>query len=193
MINIKKMRLPFLGFALTTFLMACSVIKNPQASSFQRVKYNSHLKLAKKQDINELPATVRAFPEEKKLTEQIFQLSASNAGDLEREHSSLTILKEMKKKGQREVSGFVKERLLKTVNQEQFRLESSKSSNSTVEWWEDDPEDWPWQEIVLAVIAVLLIVLIVVLIIDLIGGLLGTLLGIILLLLLAYFLIEYWY
>lgn len=185
-------RLLKLGFVLTIFLTACSVVKSPQANNFQRVKYNAHLKLAKKQDLKELATTVSSFPKEEKTLEKS-QLSAARKENLEAIHKDPVILTEMKKKERLAIRNSIKERFLKTVDQEQFRPESDKSLSSTMDWWEDDPEDWPWQEIVLAAIAVLLIVLIVVLVIDLIGGLLGALLGVILLLLLAYFLIEYWY
>ncbi len=176
-------------------MASCSMIKQPTSSNFNRVKYNAHIKKS-----NSLERTKVASRE-----------SFEEKDDLAR-HETKTEIKVSEKKEQQTTSKEVIENVNNTQVPEQkkptlskqvnhflekvSKIEASKTekefNNRPVDWWEDDPEDWPWGEIVLAVIAILVIAILIVLFIDLIGAVVGSILGLILLILLAYLLYQYW-
>ena len=178
---------------LITLIMvtSCSIVKDKTSANFNRVKYNAHVKLGNKLSKSKMPETVNSF------TEMAEEKPMERKGLLK--HTLLANNKNVKEPSKvvAFVNQYKKEKLLSKVNQElesviveQGKLSSTFPSASY--WWEDDVEDWPWGEIVLAFIAVLLIAIIIVVLVDLVGGVIAGLLGLILLLGLAYFLYEYW-
>ena len=57
----------FASIIIASVFASCSMVKSPQSANFNRVKYNAHLKLAKKDTKEKLPETVKSFEEETKL------------------------------------------------------------------------------------------------------------------------------
>lgn len=54
----------FFSIIITSVFASCSMVKSPQSANFDRVKYNAHLKLAKKELKERLPETVKSFEQE---------------------------------------------------------------------------------------------------------------------------------
>lgn len=187
-----------LAFLILT-ISSCSVVKDQTATTnFKRVKYNRHLKFTKSklEDVevaeNErsLPKTVESF-EQAELNHNEQQVYA---------HKSENSTKEVQRSSSANNSDhFVKteqvEQVLKNVSsievkpsQKVGRVGIARSDY----WWEQDIEDWPWLEIVLAIIAILIIAILVSILVSILGGLVSSLLGLILLLVLAYVLYTLW-
>ena len=189
------------GFIVLAFLFlySCSAVKNPLATSnFKRVKYNSHVKLSKSsvemqqytEVQNNLPKTVRSFAKEN-VTEEIPVGYAST----EVKPDEKAALKPFVR-NEPEGKTVKRNDLLKNISNIKIedRLSNRKSNLLQIRdyWWED-VEDWPWLEIVLAVIAILIIAIIVSLFVSIVGGLISSLLGLILLIALAYILYTLWF
>lgn len=182
---------------IATVMFSCSVVKNPSAShNFKRVKYNSHLKLAKsevsvnahdnKKMTKESKAVVTAIEEAKVIEPQTLTKSHSEIVPLVKEEAiaSSQLKDNFTSANLNEVKVKVKELSNLLVTQE-----SKKTAVDS--WWEIDPEDWTLEQILLAAIAVLLVILAIYLLVELLGGVVGSILGLIILLLLAYLLIQY--
>ena len=190
----KKLLLPF---CLSLFLFSCSLVKSPHSCKFQRVKYHAHLKKSKsktqkiernqseKVAVNsfiEKPATEIKEQKSKKI------LSVTALQDI-RSNSSNSLDKEVKA---------LDPASLNRLNDLLQQMESAPVDAALAPlpvshyWWDDDPEDWPWGEIALTLIAVLLIAIVIILLIEVLTALVASLLGLILLLALAYFLYHYW-
>ncbi len=66
----KKITQLILAVSFIFGLFSCSMVKQPQAvNNFQRVKYNAHLNLAKKQESKKLNTTANSFKEVAKIEE----------------------------------------------------------------------------------------------------------------------------
>ncbi len=199
----------FFYFALIAALLsfsACSLVKNTSSANFSRVKYNAHLKLPKSKKVVVLPKTVESFELEAKneQTQQELNEESLVASNSRKAKRAVPVAKQTPKKEgtpkatqstKVELNTIIKNQkdLLKEV--EPILLENQRATKGISyhdHWWEDDPEDWPWGEIVLAVVAVLLIAIVIVVLVDLIGGIIAGLLGLILLLALAYCLYFFW-
>jgi lipopolysaccharide export LptBFGC system permease protein LptF len=192
-------------------LSSCSMVKNQTASNnFRRVKYNAHLKLNKTVEKKQL--TVNSFEQPEKQSSNIAETTNENREirvkkqdraekeEVERidpkdfyiaENRVLEVAPLVAQKSPLQVNSAPKKQHILQNAVELTQNLSSKSTITTDDWWESDPEDWPWKEIILALIAFLLIALIVFLLVDLFGGVVGGIVGLILLLLLLYFLIDY--
>lgn len=197
-----KLKLSYLfALALLITLGSCSLVKNSTSSNFSRVKYNAHLKLPNAKNEVKLPKTVESFASEsaKKENSEIEQqitLVASKSNKVEREPV------QSKKKEEQLDASATKAVEVDLIKSPKALLEEMKPVLSAPvvrkrvgfhdHWWEDDPEDWPWGEIILAVIAVFLIAIIIVVLVDLIGGIIAGLFGLILLLALGYCLYYFW-
>ncbi len=193
-----KIKLILLALFAGLLLSACNSLKNPAATqNFKRVKYRAHLNLSKSQ----AKPSITAFETEQEEFVQnpvnpkdslvwMRPSSLHSLNDLQ--HFALkTPLRASLKAEMRTHHLNINELKQKALN----LSESIPAKTNVVlsdPWWEDDPEDWPWQQIVLAFILFLLIVLAIYLLISLLGGIVGSLLGLILLLLLIYVLLEYW-
>lgn len=189
-------------FTFIVSLGACSLVKDPTASSnFSRVKYNSHVKLAKVNrkgtptiTSTKLSKTPRIAIQKKDIvtaaTEGIFTDKTINRK--QREENVVSV----DKAKQEVVLKTMVEQITKQGIEESVIVskQTQKSLNSVADdWWERDVEDWPWLEIVLALIAFLLIIIVVSLLVSVLGGLISSLLGLILLLVLAYILYTLWF
>ncbi len=182
--------------AVFSFLFSCSLVKDPTASNnFKRVKYNSHLKLAQKKNTSKINPVKESSSNKSGVKEytavQTLLTAESEKKELQDkkvpEKAVISTEASIKKGGAEPIQ-------IKNLEAEIRKLQSELKEVNELEpggWWESDPEDWPWKDIVLALIAFLLIVLAVFLLIDLLGALVGSLLGLIILLLLLYFLIDY--
>ena len=190
--------------SLFAFLMlvvsSCSVVKDQTATTnFKRVKYNRHLKFTKSkvEDVevaeNErpLPKTVESFEqaESNHDEQQVYAHKAKNSTEEGRRSDSLN------SKSDELVKTEQVEQVLKNISsievkpsQKMGRVRIARSDY----WWERDIEDWPWLEIVLAIIAILIIAILVSILVSILGGLVSSLLGLILLILLAYILYTLW-
>ena len=180
-------------------IYSCSLVKNPLASkNFNRVKYNSHLKYSKskveKQEVAvtemQVEKTVRSFTKENSAQEK----ESVIANNIIQEELR-TILQEGRYS---DAPAMVQQSNNFLQKIAELKIEESHTQNSTAlhkrdNWWEDEIEDWPWLEIVLALIAVLIVLMIVSLLFSVIGGLVSSLLGLILLLILAYILYTMWF
>lgn len=185
---------------LSIFVSSCSVIKNPLASNnFKRVKYNSHVKLSKSKSENirvikvekQLPRTAESFDQEP-LQKEHGNLYTSAAV----EKKTKSIFNQATLEGKQIIAGKAK-KILENISNIQLPQSKSKKLNKLAKkrdgWWEDDIENWPWLQIVLAVIAILIIIILVSLLLSILGGLVSSLLGFILLITLAYILYTLWF
>jgi len=188
-------------FVLLSILMSsCSVIKNPLASdNFKRVKYNSHLKLSKLKSENiqvikvekQLPRTAESFNQEP-LQKEVYDLYTSAAV----EKKTKSIVNQATLEGKQIIAEKAK-KILENISNIQLPQSKAEKLNKLVPkrdgWWEDDIEDWPWLQIVLAVIAILITIMLVSLLLSILGVLVSSLLGLILLIALAYILYTLWF
>ncbi len=180
---------------LSLLLSSCSLVKNPHSTNFARVKYNSHVKLAKSEK-RVLPKTIESF----ELNDtKIAEVKTEEASvKLEREQDEISPKEELatlefpkKKMRTLEVKQLLNEVKKLDIKKSKKQLRAIKANQSR-DWWDDDIEDWPWLDICLALIAILLIAIIVTLLVDLIGGIISGLIGLILLIALAYLLYTLW-
>lgn len=188
-------------FVLLSILMSsCSVIKNPLASdNFKRVKYNSHVKLSKLKSENiqvikvekQLPRTAESFNQEP-LQKEVYNLYTSAAV----EKKTKSIVNQATLEGKQIIAEKAK-KILENISNIQLPQSKAKKLNKLVQkrdgWWEDDIEDWPWLQIVLAVIAILITIMLVSLLLSILGVLVSSLFGLILLIALAYILYTLWF
>ena len=188
-------------FVLLSILMSsCSVIKNPLASdNFKRVKYNSHVKLSKLKSENiqvikvekQLPRTAESFNQEP-LQKEVYDLYTSAAV----EKKTKSIVNQATLEGKQIIAEKAK-KILENISNIQLPQSKAKKLNKLVQkrdgWWEDDIEDWPWLQIVLAVIAILITIMLVSLLLSILGVLVSSLFGLILLIALAYILYTLWF
>jgi uncharacterized membrane protein len=185
---------------LSILVSSCSVIKNPLASNnFKRVKYNSHVKLPKLKSENiqvikvekQLPRTAESFDQEP-LQKEVRNLYTS--ATIEKKTKS--IVNPATLEGKQIIAEKAK-KILENISNLQLPQSKAKKLNKLVQkrdgWWEDDIEDWPWLQIVLAVIAILITIILVSLLLSVLGVLVSSLLGLILLIALAYILYTLWF
>ena len=190
--------------SLLAFLMlvisSCSVVKDQTATTnFKWVKYNRHLKFTKSivEDVevaeNErsLPKTAGSFEqaESSHNEQQVYAHKSENSTEeVQRSNSSNSNSDHLVKTEQ-------VEQVLKNISSIEVKPAQKKGRVSIARsdyWWERDIEDWPWLEIVLAIIAILIIAILVSILVSILGGLVSSLLGLILLILLAYILYTLW-
>jgi hypothetical protein len=188
-----------IGVLLLVSIYSCSVVKNPLASNnFKRVKYSSHLKYSKSKVVKEEVAstekkslkTVQSFAKESRLEVQSTVVA-----------SNLIVRQKSNKMPEANYSdapakAVQSTNFLQKISQtkvEEGFTQKSATFQKRDNWWEDDIEDWPWLEIVLALIAFLLVIIIVSLLFNALGGLVSSLLGLILLLIIAYILYTLWF
>lgn len=178
------------------FLAGCSMVKNIESSNFQKNKYRAHLNKSSKIKNQELSAVKpvklnkaaileesnTAFENELVSTETLIQKSEQK---IERKPEKVNAPKVIQAKASELQAGNL-------VLRPQLQFEDfSSNAFSNRDWWENDPSDWPWKDIVLAVILILIILLVIVLLIDILGAVFGSLLGLIVLLLLIYILLVH--
>jgi len=184
-------------FGLLFFLPACTLVKHHPSSDFRRNKYRSHLEIGKQQ----LKSKKEVISQKSEST--TLEASTSNTPiAFSIQSKPIRLLEEVmyiKKPKVPRHYPMVEEHIFNSMN-DKFNAgkkglnNSSKlpsSFNKSDGWWEEDPENWPWKELILAAILVILIIVIIVLLFELLGALLGSLFGLILLLLLIYLLLVY--
>ncbi|MEQ8909093.1 MAG: hypothetical protein RIC95_07865 [Vicingaceae bacterium] len=175
---------------------ACSIVKNPTASTnFKRVKYRANLSLPKAKVEKQLSVT--SFKANENLQEKVDQtLTKSDQlnpkGFLSLKKAGLVpqplAAQKLTYSPQREQRKY---HLLQSAKQWSEQMETNPVLSNDP-WWESDPEEWPWKEIILATIVVLLIILAVYLLVSFLGGVVGGIIGLILLLALLYLLFDYY-
>lgn len=197
--NVKPILIALLSGLLFS---ACSMVKSPKATAnFKRVKYRANLKLAESNSDKQLtvrsfrlePTAVEGFDESNSSTDSLAKLPSLS--HLPLNESLVKFQNALASKEETQILPFKStERLLERVAVDLEKLEKIDKSTTKADhyWWEDDPEDWPWKEIILVFILFLLIVTAIYLMISLLGGVVGSLLGLVLLLLLIYLLLDYW-
>lgn len=182
------------------FVSSCSVIKDQTASTnFKRVKYNSNLKLTKSRarvaEVSKvdtkLPKTVKSFEQEEMQAKEnnvYAQVETIPKKVVPYNNDNQTTIREKSVKTNN---------ILKSISAIQIKDSKAKKLSRIAlkrdNWWEDDIEDWPWLQIVLAVIAILIIAILISLLVGILGGLISSLLGLILLIALAYILYTLWF
>ena len=184
---------------LSVLVSSCSVVKNPSASNnFKRVKYNSHVKLSKSKSENVQVAKLEKKPSRAidSFNEEVMHREGGNV------YTSAAVGKKTKKvmsqatSQAKQINAEKVNKVLENISNIQLPLSKAKKLNKLVQkrdgWWEDDIEDWPWLQIVIAVIAILIIIMLVSLLLSILGGLVSSLLGLILLIALAYILYTLW-
>ena len=181
---------------------ACSMVKSPNATAnFKRVKYRANLKLGKSNSEKQL--TVKSFQLEPNAAEGFDGVITSTDSlsklpsltHLPLNTSVVELQNALASTEKTQTQAFKStERLLEQAVLDLEKLEKKENITTKADryWWEDDPEDWPWKEIVLVFILFLLIVTAIYLMISLLGGVIGSLLGLVLLLLLIYLLLDHW-
>lgn len=193
----------FLSNAIIVLILvsfySCSLVKNPLASdNFSRVKYNSYLKYSKekveKQEVDvkerQVVKTVQSFAKESS-SQGKPEVVANNLVN-----SKLRVIKQRETYSDAPAMVQQKNNFLQKISE--IKIEEARTQKSAVlqerdNWWKDDIENWPWLQIVLALIAILIVLMIVSLLFSLLGGLVSSLLGLILLLILAYILYTLWF
>lgn len=185
-----KTSLLFLGFAL--LFSACSVVKSPTASNnFKRVKYRANLKLSKSDSQKQL--TIASFEIEDKVEKSQEYWKPMVKKPFKRDSLNLYRKAVLAEQNQN-YNIFQKEEQKKLLNDVKVLEGKVKESLVTTNdpWWESDPEDWPWKEIMLAAIVVLLVILAIYLLVSFLGGVVGGIVGLILLLALLYLIFDYY-
>lgn len=182
----------------TTIMFSCSVVKNPSASdNFKRVKYNSHLKLAKNSiQSPALQSENSKFEKPSKSIPSFTELDEIKIESVvDKKDKIISTIKNKAIASTNSNNNLVdiqitelNEKVKQLSKDFQINVENSTVADS---WWDIDPEDWTLEQILLAAIAVLLVILAVYLLIELLGAVVGSILGLIILLLLAYLLIQY--
>lgn len=172
-------------------LASCTMVKNPQSANFQRVKYNSHLKLAKQDNPTKLKPQAIASLESTQLESKSF--SSLETYKLE---SPQPIRSELRLKTETSVptdllaneNSADKEVDVKPNRDYQwdplngvsnFNEDSSEALNSMA----SDLSDGDWGNLLYLLVAVILVLIIISLIANLAGGLIGALIAILLILL----------
>jgi uncharacterized membrane protein len=139
----------------------------------------------------QLPRTAESFDQEP-LQKEHGNLYTSAAV----EKKTNSIVNQATLEGKQIIAGKAK-KILENISNIQLPQSKSKKLNKLAKkrdgWWEDDIENWPWLQIVLAVIAILIIIILVSLLLSILGGLVSSLLGLILLITLAYILYTLWF
>ncbi len=185
---------------MVIFVSSCSLVKDPSASTnFRRVKYNSHVKLRKSNmqrveavsNENQLPKTVLSFTKENLKEENFNNIAVAEKNTDKKEFVNHIGTKQSVVKAEK------LNKLLKNISAIQIKKTKTIKTNSFIQkrdyWWEDDVEDWPWLEIVLAAIAILVIAILASILVSVLGGLISSLFGLILLIVLAYILYTLWF
>lgn len=174
-------------------LFSCSMVKNPESANFQRVKYNSHLNLAKHNTKKALEPTVESFAEKTNLTEQKTTVKSSTNNKLNSQ--SLTASKE---KSIAPINEEVNE--IRTINSKIeskkvakphtifYPLSENKLSDITSYLAEplalSNSSDHALGNLLYIILVILAVLIVISLLSEVGGGLIGTLIAILLILLL---------
>lgn len=174
-------------------LFSCTAIKNPQSANFQRVKYNSHIKFAKKSTKEKLPETVSSFDKEDNS-----EMEASSKGDYKpirriNTYKNLTASVNAASASPKKSSNeeFIKE--VESVEHKSknktapiFNANLLKDKESNISSYLNSPAPVASEEalgdILYVILVVLLILIVISLIADLAGGLVGALIAVLLIL-----------
>ena len=194
----KDLKQLLLLFSAILFLSACTMVKHSPSASFQKVKYNPHLKLAKKESesINrgdEIKLNKVAIDQqEEELAENATKTSEVQSQSIDAEKESASIRKKVTPvtaKHSDANSNISEEKATKPIN---FNLspqpEAPKATVHNVLEPLAAASDDQILDLIYIILIILLVLLVVGLIIDLSGGLLGTLIAIILILLILHWL-----
>jgi len=191
----KKVTQLALMISMVFGLFSCSMVKQPQqTSNFQAVKYNSHLKLAKKQKSEKLEPTVESFTEIAEVEERNTPIETLKSN---REYKSVLTASTSKqlavKSNELKVSE-VEEQLTVNDNKAQtiFNRAHQISGVSAINSYLAKPmpvaANPPLGDILYVVLVVVLILIVIGLVADLAGGLVGALIAVLLILLILRFL-----
>lgn len=176
------------------FLASCSMVKNIESNNFQKNKYRAHLNKSNKIKNQEVSAakpvklnkTAITIESNTNSENELVSIASSNKkSEIESKPVKFEAPKVIKPKASELQAGNL-------VLSPQLQFEDFSSTTFvSKDWWENDPSDWPWKDIVLAVLLILIILLVIVLLIDILGAVFGSLLGLIVLLLLIYILLVH--
>lgn len=194
----KKSSWNLFALFLSLLITSCTVVKNPQSANFQRVKYNSHLKLVEKVQKDKLPKTAKSFISDTGVEPNA--LEGENLATLEK-RANQPLYASSKKMPQPKIAKAIK------VNTKEWDFKESKSRKKK----NDMPSIWQSQEtnnkegsirsyvnsmkpvsadvatglgnLLYIILVVLLILIVISLIAELAGGLVGALIAVLLILL----------
>ncbi|MEX2380626.1 MAG: hypothetical protein WD530_07765 [Vicingaceae bacterium] len=183
-----------LFLVLAIGLFSCTMVKSPQSADFHRVKYNPHLKFAKKADKEKLPETVSSFAKEE--SEKIASKDEKHIEPMDRtvSYNSLTASVQAasaapKTTEQKELKAEVEvvETKSKSKTEPIFNPYAEAMERSNISSYLNSPapvaSDAALGDILYIILVVLLILIVISLIADLAGGLIGALIAVLLILL----------
>ena len=183
---------------LLFFLMSsCSLIKHPRSKNFHRVKYNAHLKVNKNRNQKKVTVWVDSTEINKTATERIVRKDAlveiekQTAVDQQKNHPK----EHLGKATESVVRDWKREVRIVEFNEQMIHVDTKRKRikvHDNEYWWDSDPKDWPWRDLILVLIALVAISMVIVLLASAIGGFLAGTIGFILFLLLIYYLIGVW-
>lgn len=180
---------------IASVFASCSMVKSPQSANFNRVKYNSHLKLAKNETKEKLPETVTSFEEEteirSKKAKKMEHMQAKRYATPLLASTNLLIPKKAKpinqnanqveivpnKKENQSLGLFGEATDLMHPKSVREYLNKPLSTSAAV-------EDPALGNLLYIILVVILVLIVLGLIADLAGGLVGTLIAVLLILLL---------
>ncbi|MAY82718.1 MAG: hypothetical protein CMP59_01155 [Flavobacteriales bacterium] len=178
-----------------TFLSACTMVKHSPSASFQKVKYNPHLKLAKKESesINrgdEIKLNKVAIDQqEEELAENTTKTSTVHSQSIDAEKELASVRKKatsVTAKQSEANSNISEEKAAKPSFNLSPRPEAPKAAVNNVLEPLAAASDDQILDLIYIILIILLVLIVVGLIIDLSGGLLGTLIAILLILLILH-------
>lgn len=190
--NIKTKLSLFLILAIGLF--SCTMVKSPQSADFHRVKYNSHLKFAKKANKEKLPETVSSFEAENKSNAQVYKESIVEPINRSVNYKNLTAsinttaavpktIQQKELKAQVETVETKSERNSEPI----FNPNAEAKERSNIASYLNSPvpvaSDAALGDILYIILVVLLVLIVLSLIAELAGGLVGALIAVLLILL----------
>lgn len=191
--NFKTKLSIFLVLAIGLF--SCTMVKSPQSADFHRVKYNPHLKFAKKANKEKLPETVSSFNAEKE-SEVVANKEEKSIEPMNRTISYRNLTASVqaasaapKTAEQKKLKEAVEtvETKSKSKTEPIFNPYADVKERSNISSYLNSPapvdSDHALGNILYIILVVLLILIVISLIADLAGGLVGALIAVLLILL----------
>lgn len=185
-----------LFLVLAIGLFSCTMVKSPQSADFHRVKYNPHLKFAKKANKEKLPETVSSFDAEKESESIATKKEERAIVPMNRTVSYKNLTASLKAASaapktaeQKELKAEVEtvETKSKSKTEPIFNPYVEAKERSNISSYLNSPtpvaSDTALGNILYIILVILLILIVLSLVADLGGGLIGALLAVLLILL----------
>lgn len=193
------MKAGIIGLIVFIFtLSSCSMVKNPQSANFQRVKYNSHIKMAKKQAKEEVQENLAQTEIVKDVNSYATEMEPSKINKLKRKpqfafNEVMTESPKQKDLMHSELSA--SNQVYNMTNQSDEFLwtpidgwKNTRPVEAKVPEMTLDGGSADWGNLLYLLLVVILILIVISLIANLAGGLIGALIAVLLILLILRFL-----